>query len=52
VNEVADLANVAPSSEVKHEALFQFAPSGSTVATPLGVMSSRPLVPPHMSTGT
>src|SRR5690242_13575369 len=51
VNDVADLANWAPSSEVKHWALEKL-PSGSTLTTPLGAMSSRPLVALHRSTGT
>src|SRR5215813_11222312 len=40
-----------PSSEVKHWALLnEF--SAMTVTAPLGWMNSRPLVPPHRSTGT
>src|SRR5215472_4233397 len=52
VNDVFSLANWAPSSEVKHWALEKFPPSASTVTTPLGWMTSRPLVALHRSTGT
>src|SRR5713101_891831 len=52
VNDVADLANCAPSSEVKHWALEKVPPSACTVTTPLGAMSSRPLAALHRSTGT
>src|SRR5215469_6519424 len=52
VNEVADFANQAPSSEVKHAALLNAPPSASTVTTPVGSICSRPLVALHRSTGT
>src|SRR6266516_2294606 len=51
VNDVAALANWAPSSEVKHWALEKLLPSACTLTTPLGAMSSRPLVALHRSTG-
>src|SRR5262249_61274129 len=50
VNEVADLANEAPSSEVKHWALEKLL--ASTVTVPLCWMCRRPLVALHRSTGT
>src|SRR5262249_8869071 len=50
VNDVFDLANWAPSSEVKHWALEKS--WASTLTTPLGWMTSRPLVALHRSTGT
>src|SRR6266536_2689642 len=49
VNDVAALANWAPSSEVKHWALEKF--PACTVTTPLGAMNRRPLVALHRSTG-
>src|SRR5262249_58422911 len=52
VNELADVANEAPSSEVKHWALADFPPSASMVTTPVGRMNRRPLVALHRSTGT
>ena len=52
VKELADLANVTPSSEVKHAALLNAPPSASTVTTPVGSTSKAPLVPLHKSTGT
>src|SRR5690348_2446776 len=52
VNDVFNLANLAPSSEVKHWALEKVPPSASTLTTPLGAMSRRPLVALHRSTGT
>src|SRR6266700_7071676 len=52
VNDVADLANCAPSSEVKHWALEKVPPSACTVTTPLGAMNRRPLVALHRSTLT
>src|SRR6185312_8588049 len=51
VNDAFDLANLAPSSEVKHWALEKVPPSASTFTTPLGAMSSRPLVALHRSMG-
>src|SRR5215467_9270547 len=50
VNEVADLANEAPSSEVKHWALAKL--PAWTVTVPLCWMRRRPLVALHRSTGT
>src|SRR5690349_14332507 len=50
--DVFDLANWAPSSEVKHWALEKLLPSASTLTTPLGEILSRPLVALHRSTGT
>ena len=52
VNERADFANEAPSSEVKHAALLNAPPSAWTVTTPVGSTCSRPLVALHRSTGT
>src|SRR6266568_4709674 len=52
VNPAADRPNEAPSSEVKHWALENVPPSGSTSTTPLGAMCRRPLVALHRSTGT
>src|SRR6266480_2194469 len=52
VNPVADSANEAPSSEVKHWASAKPGSCCSTVTTPLGAMSRRPFVALHMSTGT
>src|SRR6266516_6979478 len=51
VNDVAALANWAPSSEVKHWALERLLHSACKLTTPLGAMSSRPLVALHRSTG-
>src|SRR5579859_256500 len=51
VNELADFAKVAPSSEVKHAALLNVPPSAWTVTTPVGSICSRPLVASHRSTG-
>ena len=42
VNEVADFANEAPSSEVKHAALLNAPPSASTVTTPVCSICSTP----------
>src|SRR5690242_17919663 len=50
VNDVFSLANLAPSSEVKHWAFDTLLPSASTLTTPLGAMLSRPLVALHKST--
>ena len=52
VNEWADLANVTPSSEVKHARVLKAPPSAWTVTTPVGSTCSRPLVALHKSTGT
>src|SRR5579859_1155985 len=52
VNELADLANEAPSSEVKQAALLNAPPSAWTVTTPVGSICSTPWVALHRSTGT
>src|SRR5579863_4595274 len=52
VNELADLANAAPSREVKHAALLNVPPSASTVTTPDVSICSTPWVALHRSTGT
>ena len=52
MNELADVAKVTPSSEVRHWALAQVPGTTSTVTEPLGVIASRPVSPLHRSTGT
>jgi hypothetical protein len=52
VKELADFANEAPSSEVKHWAWEKVPPSACTVTTPLGSMNRRPLLALHRSTAT
>src|SRR5215469_865386 len=52
VNEPADFANEAPSSEVKHAALLNAPPSACTVTTPVGSICNRPLVALQRSTAT
>ena len=52
VNEVADLANETPSSEVKQAALLKRPPSAWTGTTPVGAICSRPWVAVHRSTVT
>src|SRR5205823_444754 len=49
VKPVAFSANDAPSRDVKHAALEKLPLSASTVTTPLGEMSKRPLVALHRS---
>src|SRR5690348_4645090 len=51
VNELPDVANEIPSSEVSVWALLQLC-SGITATTPLGAISSCPAVPAARSTGT
>ena len=52
VNELADLANQAPSREVKQAALLNAPPSAWTVTTPDLSICSTPWVALHRSTGT
>src|SRR5580704_2338910 len=47
-----DCRNETPSREVKQSSLEVLPSCSSTSTTPFGAMMSRPLVAPHMSTGT